>query len=75
MGELALDAVSLSPSERSMSGITMGITRNGYERIVKALAEFRKQILNIVSEDGDTEQVYRLNLQFFPLTENVRGER
>ena len=60
MGELALDAVSLPPSERSMSGITMGITRQGYERIVKALTEFRKQVLNI---------------QFFPLTEKVRGER
>ena len=75
MGELALDAVSLPPSERSMSGITMGITRQGYERIVKALTEFRKQVLNIISEDGDTEQVYRLNFQFFPLTEKVRGER
>ena len=30
--------------------------------------------LYIISEDGDTEQVYRLNFQFFPLTEKVRGE-
>lgn len=73
MGELALDALQLPLSERDMSGITVGITQNGYERIVKALEEFRRQVVDIVQSDGETEQVYRLNLQFFPLTERVRG--
>lgn len=73
MGSFALDAISLPLSERDMSGITMGITRKGYDKIVAALDKFRHQIAAIVAEDGDTEQVYRLNLQFFPLTERVRG--
>ena len=73
MGEFALNAISLPLSERDMSGITMGITRKGYEKIVKALDAFRQQVADIVAQDGETEQVYRLNLQFFPLTENVRG--
>ena len=73
MGMFALDAISLPLSERDMSGITMGITRQGYDKIVKALDEFRQQVADIVTNDGDTEQVYRLNLQFFPLTERVRG--
>lgn len=75
MGELALDALQLPLSERDMSGITVGITKNGYDRILKALADFRRQVVNIVQDDGDTEQVYRLNLQFFPLTERVKGGR
>lgn len=73
MGSFALDAISLPLSERDMSGITMGITRKGYEKIVKALDVFRQQVADIVAEDGDTEQVYRLNLQLFPLTERVGG--
>ena len=73
MGSFALDAISLPLSERDMSGITMGITRKGYDKIVAALDKFRHQIAAIVAEDGDTEQVYRLNLQFFPLTAKVRG--
>lgn len=73
MGTFALDAISLPLSERDMSGITMGITRKCYDRIVKALDDFRQQIADIVSEDGETEQIYRLNLQFFPLTERIRG--
>ncbi|MBO7059634.1 MAG: TIGR02147 family protein [Fibrobacter sp.] len=73
MGSFALDAISLPLSERDMSGITMGITRKCYDRIVKALDDFRQQIADIVSEDGETEQIYRLNLQFFPLTERIRG--
>ena len=73
MGSFALDAISLPLAERDMSGITMGITRKGYEKIVAALDKFRHQIAAIVAEDGDTEQVYRLNLQFFPLTDRVRG--
>ena len=72
-GTFALDAISLPLSERDMSGITMGITRKCYDRIVKALDDFRQQIADIVSEDGETEQIYRLNLQFFPLTERIRG--
>lgn len=74
MGSFALDAISLPVSERDMSGITMGITRKCYDRIVKALDDFRQQVADIVSEDGETEQIYRLNLQFFPLTERIRGE-
>ena len=73
MGMFALDAISLPLSDREMSGITMGITRQGYDKIVKALDEFRQHIADIVANDGDTEQVYRLNLQLFPLTERVRG--
>ena len=77
MGMFALDAISLPLSERDMSGITMGITRQGYDKIVKALDEFRQQIADIVANDGDTEQVYRLNLQLFPLTDKVsdKGEK
>jgi len=74
MAEFAVKALSLPLSERDMSGLTMGITRRAYERIRKELAECRRRIMAIVTEDDDTEQVYRLNLQLFPMSEYLKKE-
>ena len=71
MGEFAIKSLNLPLSERDMSGVTMGITRQAYERIRKEIADFRRRVVAIASEDDETEQVYRLNLQFFPLSERL----
>ena len=39
---------------------------------MKELDDFRHKVISIVSEDKNIEQVYRLNLQLFPLTKNVK---
>ena len=72
MGELAIKSLSFPQSERDMSGLTMGITRHSYERIKQELADCRRRIMAIVTEDDDTEQVYRLNLQLFPISECLK---
>jgi uncharacterized protein (TIGR02147 family) len=74
MAEFAVKALSLPLSERDMSGLTMGITRRAYERIRKELADCRRRIMAIVTEDDDTEQVYRLNLQLFPMSECLKKD-
>ncbi len=72
MGKLALEALKDIPfSNRSMTGLTIGISSKSYKRIVFELAEFRKKIIAIVTDDPVTEQVYRLNLQFFPLSKKI----
>lgn len=77
MGEFALDAIeSIPQDERHFSGLTLGITREAYEEIVQEIAEFRKRIIAIATKDSATEEVYRLNVQFFPMTninENKKG--
>ncbi|WP_298772447.1 TIGR02147 family protein [uncultured Fibrobacter sp.] len=73
MGEFAIKALSLPLSERDMSGITMGLTHRAYERIKKELADCRRRIIAIATEDEETEQVYRLNLQLFPLSEPLKS--
>jgi uncharacterized protein (TIGR02147 family) len=50
----------------------MGVSRESYERIVKVLDECRRQIIAIAADDKNIDQVYRLNLQLFPLTKNVK---
>ena len=72
MGEFAVAALDLPLSERDMSGITLGLTHRAYERIKNELADCRRRIMAIAVEDDDTEQVYRLNMQLFPMSENIK---
>lgn len=75
MGEFAVKALDLPLSERDMSGLTMGLTRRAYDRIKKELADCRRRIVAIAAEDDETEQVYRLNLQLFPMSERLEKKR
>jgi uncharacterized protein (TIGR02147 family) len=72
MGNLAVDSLDrFSSSERNVTGVTMGIDRETYERIVHELDECRKRITAMAEECCNIKQVYRLNLQFFPLSKEV----
>jgi uncharacterized protein (TIGR02147 family) len=76
MGAFALDAIKNVPlSERSVSGLTLGLTQKSFQKIVKELADFRRRIIAIATEDDDMERVYRLNLQLFPLTWSVKPKK
>ena len=69
MGEFALDAIENVPQDkRHFSGLTLGITREAYQEIVQKIAEFRKEIIEIATREPATDEVYRLNVQFFPMT-------
>ena len=69
MGEIALEAIEgVSQDDRNFSGLTLGVTRGAYEEIVKEIAEFRKRVVTIATRDNETDEVYRMNIQFFPMT-------
>jgi uncharacterized protein (TIGR02147 family) len=69
MGEIALEAIEgVSQDDRNFSGLTLGVTRGAYEEIVKEIAEFRKRVVAIATRDDETDEVYRMNIQFFPMT-------
>ena len=69
MAELATNALKKESAEnRNITGLTIGITRENYERIVAELAESRRRIVAIATETDETDEVYRLNMQLFPLT-------
>ena len=72
MGNLAVDSLDrFTSAERNVTGVTMGIDRETYERIVHELDECRKRITAMAEECCNIKQVYRLNLQFFPLSKEV----
>ena len=69
MGEIALETIEGVPQdERNFSGLTLGVTRGAYEEIVKEIAEFRKRVIAIATREEETDDVYRMNIQFFPMT-------
>ena len=75
MGEFAVKAIDLPISERMMSGYTLGLTRRAYERIKKETEDYFRRVVAIATEDDETEQVYRLNVQLFPLSEHLKTEK
>ena len=62
----------IPPTERNITGLTLGLTGRAYQRIVTELDSFRRKIIAIATEEDGMDQVYRLNLQLFPLTRNKR---
>lgn len=75
MGELAIRSLEEVPvNERDISGLTLGVSEIAFRKITQEIADFRRRIGAIVMEDEGAERVYRMNLQFFPLTKNfVKG--
>ena len=71
MGELAVKALDLPLAERVMSGVVLGLTEESYDQIKKELLEFRRRIIAIATESDKTQRVYRLNLQLFPISEDL----
>jgi uncharacterized protein (TIGR02147 family) len=73
MGEFALDAIEGVPqAERHFSGVTLGVTHEAYDEIVQVIAECRKKVIAIATKDPAIDEVYRLNMQLFPMT-NIKG--
>ena len=69
---LARDANdALRPDIRNVSGITMGISRPCYEVLLAEMAAFKERVKAIVNQDENSSRVYQLNLQLFPLSDDV----
>ena len=69
MGEFALDAIEgVTQDERHFSGLTMGLTHEAYEEIVQEIDACRKRIAASATRDSEIDDVYRLNMQLFPIT-------
>ena len=74
MLELAAESIErFEPQDRSISGLTFTVNRECYERIAQEVDAFRKKIVNIASDAEDADQIYRLNLQLFPMTWKLKS--
>ena len=67
----ALDAANTAAHSVMVSGVTLTVSRDSYERIAREIDEFRKRIVAIASDTEDANRIYQMNLQFFPMTWDI----
>ncbi len=53
------------PSKRHISGLTLGISQEGYDRIVERINAFRKEIALIAEEDEGSDKVFQMEFALF----------
>lgn len=67
--EKAVDKYSVE--ERHFMGITMGVNEELYGKVVAELEDCCRRINAITANSENLDQVYRMNIQFFPFTKKV----
>ena len=66
--KLAADSIDRdTPGSRHISGLTLGISQEGYDRIVERINAFRKEIALIAEEDQNSDKVFQLEFAMFPV--------
>jgi uncharacterized protein (TIGR02147 family) len=67
--KLAAAAINKLPkTERNVTGMTLGISQQAYEKVCEAAREFRSTVVDIVEGDTVPERVYQLNIHLFPMS-------
>jgi uncharacterized protein (TIGR02147 family) len=75
MSLLAAEAIERIPKEqRDISTLTLSTSVACLEEIRERLTEVRQEIMELVKKYGDSEEVFQLNFQVFPLTRNRKIE-
>ena len=72
MTELAKEAIDkVEAKDKNISGVTMGVDAPTFVRISEEIDKCRKRVIALANGCKNINQVYRLNLQLFPLTDKV----
>jgi uncharacterized protein (TIGR02147 family) len=76
MAGMALRAVDrYSAKERFFTGITVGVDEVAYDKIVDIIKDCCKRIVAVVGANKKTNQVCRVNFQFFPVTNKIKEKK
>lgn len=65
----------IPPDDRNFFTSTMGVSKDGRRRIQKRISEMHQEIMRMVEQDPGEEQICQLNVQFFPLSKNIRDQK
>lgn len=75
LGKLAIEALDRIPvDERNSSDLVIGITTEQYKKLVQKIVDFRREILEIVTETSDMDRVYCLQMNLFPLSHKITSK-
>lgn len=73
LGEEAI--TRFQADKREISGTVLRISKKDVAKFKELLGDFRKQLLNLAEQSENADQVYQLNIQFFPLVKPERPRR
>jgi uncharacterized protein (TIGR02147 family) len=62
----------ISSTERDLSVLTLGLSKDGFRMVQQEIRHFRKRLARISMQDTDQRKVYQMNFQLFPVTKEVR---
>ena len=65
--EIALDKTPIE--ERQIYGVTIGISKACYDVLAAEMAAFRDRVVAITNADTNSNRVYQMHLQLFPLSQ------
>jgi uncharacterized protein (TIGR02147 family) len=69
---LSLSALDEIPKQkRNIFGVTFGISPVMYDLVCAEMEAFKDRIVTMVSRDQESNRVYQINLQFFPVSSDV----
>ena len=63
-----------SKEERHISSLTVTINKEKLEKLKVSIAKFRKEILGLIGKEGEDTQVYQINFQVFPVSQEQKIE-
>lgn len=69
--EFALDNIPVE--EREIYGVTIGASKECYDVLTAEMAAFRDRIVSIVNADTNSNRVYQMHLQLFPLSKTLES--
>lgn len=74
--ELARRALDVfDPARRPFSYMTLSVSEQSFRQIQEKIHAFTREVFELVTEDGEVDRLYQLNLQFFPLSETVKRRK
>jgi uncharacterized protein (TIGR02147 family) len=74
--ELMKEQVGRVPqAERDVSALTLGVMKDRLPQLKKRIQEFRREILQMVSEDHNPDDVVLLGIQLLPVTKHEKAAK
>lgn len=69
MAQLGMEAVErFPPEERHVSGITVGLSKAGFQMLSAEIQAFKERVVRLVDRDDGEGEVFQFNVQLFPLS-------
>ena len=73
LAALAIDQVP--KEERDISTVTVSLDEDGFRRLRESIAALRREIVEIAASCKSTDRAYQVNLQSFPVSKKITGQR